>query len=345
MSFLNKIKTSFTYSSNEIFDEQVKKKIKKSSVPFKKEISEFIIENNLELDVTEDMISGAKIYTSPHDEIMYLYRAIFHDYKENIRFSCGVSFELQMSDGALNQIGDFIITHACPNNATKIIKSNENMVIILFDISKKLIQNVNLFKNFIIRSQMAFKNLMEGFYNKKIIDYFEELYQKEKEIKRKKEEIARKEEEQRKEKEIKEARKKGLSYNITYSLDPQRRLRIIQERFNNDYPYLRIGFFMVQTGHKADKEGGTISHLSSTLLLEKVRSFKGECKIKICGADTPEDLEKRFRKESGLVIKVCYNDENDKRYYISKDSKEYKMALYDINLEFKKKGYKLADIS
>ena len=140
-------------------------------------------------------------------------------------------------------------------------------------------------------------------------------------------------------------REEALSKGYRQTLDPDITIWKVQKNFNEDYPYLRLGFFLVQTGQKADKEGGTISHIDSYTELGKIRSFKGECKIRIGASDTPEELEKKFRKESGLVIKVCYNDENDKRYYISKDNKNYKKALYDINSEFKKKGYKLADIS
>ena len=137
----------------------------------------------------------------------------------------------------------------------------------------------------------------------------------------------------------------GLSYSYNLTLTNNTTIRPIQEAFTEDYPYLRLGFFLVQTGEKAKKEGGAIEHISSDTSLGKVRSFKGTSKIRIGGSDTPEDLEKRFRKETGLVIKICYNDEAGERYYISNDSSEYKIPIYEINETFKNNGYETADIS
>ena len=48
----------------------------------------------------------------------------------------------------------------------------------------------------------------------------------------------------------------------------------------------------------------------------------------------PEQLEKAFRSQFGLVIKICYNDENDNRYYISKSNSEYKLPIGRLNKEF-----------
>ena len=102
---------------------------------------------------------------------------------------------------------------------------------------------------------------------------------------------------------------------------------------------------MVKTGKKADQSGGTITPYNSGTTFGEIRSFKGDCKVRIEGRSTPQSLEKQFRYGSGLVIKICYNDENDNRYYISKDSSDYKKHICDRNREFRKAGYYKADIS
>lgn len=162
------------------------------------------------------------------------------------------------------------------------------------------------------------------------------------EIKEQEEEIRRLEEEI---KAAEEARERGLKNEFYVFLDPEYTIRDMQEKFNDEFNYLRIGVFQVQTGQKADKEGGQISPISENTLFSKVRSYKGDCNIIISGSDTPEDLEKRFRKDSGLVIKICYNDDENRRIYISKGSSLYKEALYDINTLFKDNGYYKAEIS
>lgn len=143
----------------------------------------------------------------------------------------------------------------------------------------------------------------------------------------------------------KEARNAGLNASYQQTLDRDLTIRSMQKNFNEDYPYLRMGVFMVKTGHKADTSGGTITPYDSDSTLGKVRSFRGYCKIRIGGDDTPESLEKRFRQQTGLVIKICYNDENNDRFYIGKDSSDHKTAIYDLNEKFRQAGYHVADIS
>ncbi len=145
--------------------------------------------------------------------------------------------------------------------------------------------------------------------------------------------------------EAENARRKGLNQSFTYTLRDSGTVRRLQEAFTEDYPYLRIGVYMVKTGQSADKDGGTISSYESDTTFGDIRSFKGECKVEINGSDSPKDLEAHFRKVSGLVIKICYNDEDDERYYISKNNKWYTMSIYDIDRAFREKGYKKADIS
>lgn len=133
------------------------------------------------------------------------------------------------------------------------------------------------------------------------------------------------------------------SYSQTLSHDIT--IRQVQENFNEEYPYLRLGFYLVKTGQKADKDGGTICSIDSSSTLREIRSFKGNCKIFISENDSPGSIEKKFRTESGLVVKVCYNDENDQRIYISKGNEDYNKTLWQLNKEFRDKGYQKADIS
>lgn len=153
------------------------------------------------------------------------------------------------------------------------------------------------------------------------------------------------EQRRRKEDEAAEERRRGLKAGFTYRLRPEGTIRKLQEAFTEDYPYLRIGIYMVKTGEEAKRYGGTISSYDSDTCFGDIRSFKGECTLEINGNDTPKELELYFRKNSGLVIKICYNDENDKRYYISADDDEYNEYIYDINRKFRDEGYERADIS
>lgn len=143
----------------------------------------------------------------------------------------------------------------------------------------------------------------------------------------------------------KRARENGLAQSYNQNLLSDITVRRVQENFTEDYPYLRMGFFLVQTGKSADKSGGTISSISSDTLLGKIRSYKYSAKVNISGSDTPETLEKKFRDSTGLVIKICYNDEKGSRYYISKDQSNYTTKIYDLNEKFRKAGYHKADIS
>ena len=140
-------------------------------------------------------------------------------------------------------------------------------------------------------------------------------------------------------------RARGLSQSFTLTLSGDMTVRKVQEYFNEDYPYLRLGFYLVKTADAAKRDGGTITPIESESTLGQIRSFRGECEVSISGDSTPQSLEKEFRSKSGLVIKVCYNDEDDHRYYISNNCDEYKTCIYDLNREFKERGYYKADIS
>ncbi|MDE6379186.1 MAG: hypothetical protein K2L11_01840 [Muribaculaceae bacterium] len=190
------------------------------------------------------------------------------------------------------------------------------------------------------------KTLME--LDSKGSDLALEAYKKE--IKEKRERERRRQEEERERERqrqaaIAAAREKELDAGFSYTLRSTGTIRKLQEGFTEDYPYLNIAVYMVKTGKEADRSGGTIYSYSSGTTFGEIRSFKGDCKVRIEGRSTPQSLEKQFRDVSGLVIKIGYNDENDNRYYITKDSSWHKMHICDLNREFRKAGYYKADIS
>ena len=153
------------------------------------------------------------------------------------------------------------------------------------------------------------------------------------------------EERRRRESEARAERERKLSIGFTYTLGGGGTIRGLQEWFTDYFPFLRIGVYLVKTGKEADRSGGTIYSISSGTRFGDIRSFKGECTLSIDGRSTPESLERDFRRVSGLVIKIEYNDEKDERYYISKGSNWYKTCLFDLNNKCRELGYYKADIS
>ena len=153
------------------------------------------------------------------------------------------------------------------------------------------------------------------------------------------------EERRRRENEARAERERNLSIGFTYTLGGGGTIRGLQEWFTDYFPFLRIEVYMVKTGKEADRSGGTIYSISSDTRFGDIRSFKGECTLSINGRSTPESLERDFRRVSGLVIKICYNDDKDKRYYIAKGSNWYKTCLFDLNNRCRELGYYKADIS
>lgn len=158
-------------------------------------------------------------------------------------------------------------------------------------------------------------------------------------------EAEERERQRRREEEARAERERNLSAWFTYTLRSGGTIRKLQESFTEDYPYLRICVFMVKTGQQADRTGGTIMPYSSDTTFGQIKSFKGECTIRIEGRSTPESLEREFRTKSGLVIKICYNDKTDARIYISKDNSDHKKCIFDLNRRYKELGYYTADIS
>ena len=112
------------------------------------------------------------------------------------------------------------------------------------------------------------------------------------------------------------ARQRKLNKGYTLTLRGGTTIRKIQEYFGEDYPYLKLNFYLVKTAQGA-KKSKSISHIDADLTLDQVRSFRGECQIDIYGKSTPQSLEKEFRSKSGLVAKVCYETKEGKSFYIS----------------------------
>lgn len=149
-----------------------------------------------------------------------------------------------------------------------------------------------------------------------------------------------KEEERCREREAKEKAQleRELNSSMWMEIDYDTEVQWILKTFNEWYPYLRLGIYMVKTGQAADRFGDTISSYDLNTTMRQIRSFKGGGRITIYGRSTPADIEKEFRNKSGLVVKVGYTDPSNHRYYISKGSNMHKMSLVKIEREFKKKG-------
>ena len=136
-----------------------------------------------------------------------------------------------------------------------------------------------------------------------------------------------------------EARQRKLNEGYTLTLRGGTTIRKIQEYFGEDYPYLKLNFYLVKTAQGA-KKSESISHIDADLTLDQVRSFRGECQVGIYGKSTPQSLEKEFRSKSGLVAKVCYETKEGESFYISPQNKKYTTCLYDINASLAANGYK-----
>lgn len=155
----------------------------------------------------------------------------------------------------------------------------------------------------------------------------------------------RKQEEEERRRREEEARRQALAKGFTLTLRGGTTVRKIQEYFTEDYPYLRIGFYLQKTAQEANRDGGEITPIASESTLNQIRTFRGDGQVTIAGSSTPESIEKEFRSTVGLVVKLGNNDENGKRYYISKNSSYYKTCIYDLNNMFRDKGFNKADIS
>lgn len=136
-----------------------------------------------------------------------------------------------------------------------------------------------------------------------------------------------------------EARQRKLNKGYTLTLRGGTTIRKIQEYFGEDYPYLKLSFFLVKTSQKA-KNGDIIYPIDPDLTLSQVRSFRGNCQVEIYGKSTPQSLEKEFRSKSGLVAKVCFTNQDGKSFYINSQNELYTTCLYDINASLAANGYK-----
>lgn len=136
-----------------------------------------------------------------------------------------------------------------------------------------------------------------------------------------------------------EARQRKLNEGYTLTLRGGTTIRKIQKYFGEDYPYLKLSFFLVKTSQKA-KNGEIIYPIDPDLTLSQVRSFRGNCQVEIYGKSTPQSLEKEFRSKSGLVAKVCFTNQDGKSFYINSQNELYTTCLYDINASLAANGYK-----
>lgn len=142
-----------------------------------------------------------------------------------------------------------------------------------------------------------------------------------------------------------QARQEGLDSWNSWDVESDDTIRRIQEWFTGCYPYLNISMIKKDTATRADRSGGTIEVYDEDLTVGQIRSYRGDATVKIYGSDTPADVIKRFRSETGLIVKLGHNGKHDERYYIANDDKFYKMAIYDINEYLRDNGYYKADIS
>lgn len=95
-----------------------------------------------------------------------------------------------------------------------------------------------------------------------------------------------------------ETRQRKLNEGYTLTLRGGTTIRKIQGWFGEDYPYLRLNFYLVKTAKGANKSD-SISHIDKDLTLDQVRSFRGECQVGIYGKSTPAKSRERVPLEVG----------------------------------------------
>ncbi|MBD5199324.1 MAG: hypothetical protein HDS83_02900 [Bacteroidales bacterium] len=152
------------------------------------------------------------------------------------------------------------------------------------------------------------------------------------------EEKRRQEREERERAAEQRRREQELNSSFWMEFNEDTEVRWILKTFNNNYPYLRLGIYMVKTGQSADRYGDTIASYDNDTTMRQIRSFKNGGRITIYGRSTPQDIERDFRQIYGLVVKVCYTDSNKNRYYISKGSSWYKTSIAEIQRKLKDDG-------
>ncbi len=172
----------------------------------------------------------------------------------------------------------------------------------------------------------------------------EERKKREEEERKKREEEERKKREEQERRAREEAnrraeRERNLGKWMEYSINASCTVGEVQKYFNGIWPYLRICFFMVGHGQTADRTGSELTPIDRDCQIGKIRSFKSSSTIRIEGRSTPDDIEKAFRKQTGLVVKICYTDDSKHRYYISKKAAMHKKPIGDLNTLFDSNGY------
>lgn len=118
-----------------------------------------------------------------------------------------------------------------------------------------------------------------------------------------------------------------------------KKLRTINDEFQENFPYLMLAFFTKDEWDKARTKGGEIIPLSAHLRIRDVRTTKPEegQEISIHGSTQVGNLENNFLKSFGIYAQVCYRTTEREGFYTS--DAEDKMTLTMLNDYLKKGGY------
>ena len=94
----------------------------------------------------------------------------------------------------------------------------------------------------------------------------------------------------------------------TISTNGRKKLKTLQDEFNDKFPYLKIEFFSKPT---IDDKGestfsGSVYKIDNSKTLSEVRTKTGDGKISINGRKKVDTLEREFQDVFGLYIQVCF---------------------------------------
>jgi hypothetical protein len=118
-----------------------------------------------------------------------------------------------------------------------------------------------------------------------------------------------------------------------------KKLRTINEEFQENFPYLVLAFFTKDEWEKARGGSHEIEALSMNLRIRDIRTTKPEegQEISIHGGTLVGNLENNFLKYFGIYAQVCYHDADGRGFFSSGDAD--KMALTELNNYLKARGY------
>lgn len=89
---------------------------------------------------------------------------------------------------------------------------------------------------------------------------------------------------------------------MTINITPDRIIKEIQKEFNEEFPFLKIEFFLKGVRYKAQTKRD--ESLSKELPLGKVKMFDFKQGWRITGSMTVRELEKTFEELLGLSVLV-----------------------------------------